>query len=241
MKYSLVLGIALLLAGCAGVPVTPEGFRYKEVATEYLSVAVWERDISAGRPIRFYIEGDGDPAPKNAVALKMAAKDAYQNVVYVSRPCQYVQSAVCKHKNLWREDRFNPDVVAQMEEIIRYIATKYRAPSVELVGYDGGATMALLLADKLPVTKIVTIAGILDTDAYTTFHQLPPIDGINPIEYRTALAKIPQIHYVGENDKQTTSFMAERFVHKLPNPVSAEVKSVAGVGHADWEHVRLDY
>lgn len=241
MKIKIAVGMMLCLAGCSGVPATPDGFRYREVATEYLSVAVWERAIVPEQPIRFYIEGDGNPTPKKAVALEIASRDKYHNVVYVSRPCQYISSAICKNKNLWREDRFNPDIVAQMDEIIRYIAGKYKAPSVELVGYDGGATMALLLANQLPVTRIVTIAGILDTDAYATFHQLPPIDGLNPVENRSALAKIPQIHYVGANDKQTTSHMAERFVHKLPNPVSATVKLVPGVGHADWENVPLDY
>ena len=78
---------------------------------------------------------------------------------------------------------------------------RYRAPSVEFVGYDGGATLALLLATRIPqTTRVITIAGILDTNAYvqnnrgTSFKKsLNPADEKNVQNIRTsALRQIPK-------------------------------------------------
>ena len=242
MKYSFLL--ALLLSGCAWMSPNPSGFTDKQVKTEYLTFAVWEKnDIKAGNPLRIYIEGDGDPNPSNKIALYYAEQDSSPNVIYMGRPCQWTKDKLCKTKpEIYKKHRFHPEIIREIEEVVLYLKNKYKAPSIELVGYDGGATIALDLATQMSVSKVITIAGILDTNAYTRQNDVDEIpEAQNPADKLSILAEVPQVHYVGGRDEITPRYTAERFVSKMKNPKSAVVKSVPGIGHTDWKGVKLDY
>lgn len=229
--------------GCASIPEAPTGFEMKTVETEHFSMLIYEKNIQKEAPLRIYIEGDGTPAPRKNVALTLAEKDPMQNVIYITRPCQYHQNDVCKNPDLWGKDRYHPEIIHEMKDLITYLARKHRATELELVGYGGGAPVALLLANRLPVRRVITVAGILDTDAYCHQNGIPvmPEDSLNPARERKQLSMVPQIHYVGNNDKVTPKRLAERFVARLPDPVSATVKVVPNTGHSDWEEVEFDY
>lgn len=242
MRYLLLL--TLLLSGCAWIRPTPSGFVDKQIETEYLTFSVWEKEgIESGKPLRIYLEGDGNPNPSDRIALYYAEQDQTQNVIYVGRPCQWTQDKLCKTKpEIYKEQRFHPEIIREIEEVILYLSNKYKAPSVELVGYDGGATIALNLASQMNVSKVITIAGILDTDTYTRQNDLTEMpDAQNPADKLIILANIPQIHYVGGQDEITPRRVAERFVAKMKHPKSAIVKSVPGIGHSNWKGVKLDY
>lgn len=244
LKGIFSVAVIFLLAGCASVPETPEGFKMKTVETEHLTFLTWEKDgIRTGEPLRFYIEGDGTPNPKTPVAFKMAQKDTHSNVIYVTRACQYIDSPVCTDKAIYTSARFHREIVNEMEEMMFWYIKKYKAPSVELVGYDGGATMALLLAAKLPhVMRVITIAGILDTTAYAAQRQEKlAADTLNPADQKNIIALIEQVHYVGGKDNLTPRRIAERFVARLQNPRSAVVKVLPSVSHEGWENVQLDF
>lgn len=244
MKYFAIL-TALFLSGCATFfSPNPTGFKKEEIETQYLTFSVWEKQsIQANKPLRIYLEGDGNPNPKHQIALYYAQQDPSDNVVYLARPCQWSEDRVCKDKpEIYKNQRFHPEMMRETLEILLQIINKYQPPVVELVGYDGGATVALNLAPQLPVRRIVTIAGILDTESYTRQNDLPDMpDAENPASNLIALAQIPQVHYVGANDKITPQKMAERFVRQMNNPKSAIVKKVPDVGHNDWKGVLLDY
>ena len=147
MKIKTLICGLLLLTGCAVRP-NPEGWTEKTVETKYLSFQVWEKEITPGEPLRIYIEGDGDPTPRRPIALELAERDPNRNVIYVSRPCQYVWCDECKNAALWREERFHNEILMEMKELILYLGQKYQTPSIDLIGYDGGGTIALLLATK---------------------------------------------------------------------------------------------
>lgn len=243
-KLYFILGLCLCICACSSVPKTPQGFKSSIIETEHFSFQIFEKEnIKRNKPIRFYIEGDGNPHPKSAVALKLAEKDPADNVIYLSRPCQYIDSAACQNSAVYKEARFHEEIFNEMEELTAFLMKKYKTPSIELVGYDGGGTMALLLATKLPrVTRVITVAGILDVDAYTKHNNLPALtESLNPADKRNIIAQIPQIHYVGGQDEITTRRMAERFVARLQNPKSAVVKVVPAMNHSDWEKVTFDY
>lgn len=234
----------LLLAGCSSIPQTPEGFRMKTVETEHFSFLVWEKEnIKSGQPLRFYIEGDGNPDPKTPVAFEMAQKDTHDNIIYLTRPCQYIDSDVCSNKAVYTSARFHREIFKEMEELAVYFIKKYKAPSVEIIGYDGGGTMALLLATKLPrVSKVITVAGILDTHSYAAQNNEKLDDEtLNPAEQKNIITMIPQVHYVGGKDTVTTRRTAERFVARLQNPRSATVKVLPSMNHDGWEKVQLDF
>lgn len=241
-KLHAVLLTALMCAGCAGMPEAPTGFEIKTVETEHFSIPIYEKNVQKDAPLRIYIEGDGTPAPKRAIGLKLAEKDPSQNVVYVTRPCQYAQNDVCANPDLWGKDRYHIEMVNEMKDLVTYLARKHRATQLELVGYGGGAPIALLLANRLPVSRVITVAGILDTDAYCHQNGLPLMtSAVNPARERKQLAQVPQIHYVGTDDTVTTKRLAERFVARLPDPVAATVKVVPNTDHTDWDDVEFDY
>lgn len=244
MRFLLIFSF-LFLSGCAGLfPPNPSGFKKNQIETKYLTFSVWEKQtIQPQKPLRIYIEGDGNPNPSDKIALSYAQMDPSDNIIYLARPCQWSDDRVCQEKpEIYKNQRFHPEMIRETEEIILLLINKYQAPVVELVGYDGGATVALNLAPKLPTKRIITIAGILDTDTYTHQNGLPEMpDAENPADYLIALSQIPQIHYVGENDSLTPPKVAERFVRLMSNPQSAVVKKVSGVGHSNWKGIMLDY
>ncbi len=243
MKYGIVLA-GLLLSSCAWITPHPSGFVDKKIETEYLTFSVWEKEgIEKGKPLRIYIEGDGNPNPSDKIALYYAQQDPTPNVIYMGRPCQWSADKICKSKpEIYKEQRFHPEIIREIEEVVLYLKNKYKAPEIELIGYDGGATIALDLATQMNVKRVITIAGILDTNAYTRQNDVPEMpDAQNPADRLATLADIPQIHYVGGNDEITPRRSAERFVAKMQDPRSAKVRSVKGVGHTDWKGVKLDY
>ncbi|MBO7483675.1 MAG: hypothetical protein J6T55_00945 [Alphaproteobacteria bacterium] len=243
MKYGIVLA-GLLLSGCAWITPHPSGFVDKKIETEYLTFSVWEKEgIEKGKPLRIYIEGDGNPNPSDKIALYYAQQDPTPNVIYMGRPCQWSADKICKSKpEIYKGQRFHPEIIREIEEVVLYLKNKYKAPEIELIGYDGGATIALDLATQMNVKRVITIAGILDTNAYTRQNDVPEMpDAQNPADRLATLADIPQIHYVGGNDEITPRRSAERFVAKMQDPRSAKVRSVKGVGHTDWKGVKLDY
>lgn len=246
MKQIVVLAIGCVLSACALFPPHPAHFEAKQIQTHHFSIAVWEKEgIKKGEPLRIYFEGDGTPNPSHKVALYFAEKDRSSNVIYVARPCQWTNERICREKpEIYGEARFHYEIMAEMQELTAYLMRKYQAPSVELVGYDGGAVIALNMATKVPTKRVITIAGITDVVAYNNYHNLPQLDEedtANPADNLATLAEIPQIHYVGKEDEVTPRRLVERFVARLRNPRSAVVKVVPGTGHTDWEGVKLDY
>lgn len=244
MRCLVVLLSFLFLTGCALFPPNPSGFKKNLIETKYLTFSVWEKEgIQNGKPLRIYLEGDGNPNPFDQIALYYAQQDPSSNIIYVARPCQWSDDKVCKDKpEIYREQRFHPEMIRETQEILLLLINKYQAPYVELVGYDGGATVALNLAHKIPVKRVITIAGILDTESYTYQNNLDEMsDAENPANNLFALSQITQIHYVGSEDNITPLKVAERFVRKMENPKSAIVKKVPGVGHSNWKGIVLDY
>ena len=239
----ILFGFIFFLVSCALKP-SPDGFEERQIQTEHFSLAVWSKNtIQRGQPFRLYIEGDGNPNPRYQVAKYFASIDETPNVIYTARPCQWSEDKICTVKpNIYKEDKFNPDVIQEMQELTEYLIRKYDAPSIELIGYDGGAVIALDLATKLPVSRVITIAGITDTSAYASYHGISiPADTTNPLDNLPALSMVPQIHYVGSDDDITPRRLVERFVSKMYNPKSAVVKVVPDTGHTNWEGIRLDY
>ncbi len=244
MKLFLQIMGLLFLTACIIIPPKPEGFIEKEIQTSNFSIAVWEKEnIQPEQTLRIYIEGDGDPIPSHLIALDFAKRDTNPNVIYIARPCQWTKDAVCKQKpNIYGQDRFHEEIMREMQELIYYLIKKYHAPDIELIGYDGGAVVALNMAAKSPTKRVITIAGITSLSAYNFYHNLPNVENAeDPEDNSFVLAQIPQIHYVGAQDEVTPRKLAEHFVAHLKRPKSAVVKVVPDVNHVNWQGVRLDY
>ncbi|MBR1778329.1 MAG: alpha/beta hydrolase [Alphaproteobacteria bacterium] len=233
--------LTVILTACASLP-EPEGFLYQELQTKPFALASWARIGQEGLPLRIYIEGDGfawvnaytpstDPTPSELMVLDMAQRDPSANVVYLARPCQFIMPRSCR-VYYWTNGRFDSNVIGAEAEAVRRLAAQYKAPKVELIGYSGGATVALLAALRLPeVSKVYTVAGVLDHKEWTAYHEDSSLNGsLNPADYKDRLAKIPQTHFVGGADKNVPVSLTESFVYSLNND-QAELIIVPNASH----------
>lgn len=217
-----VLITLLFLTGCSTITV-PADFVYKKVETRNFTIATWQKVTNPAAPYKIYIEGDGyafnahgrathDPTPHGTLVRELAFGDNSPNVIYLARPCQYVKSPICSKRH-WTTARFAPEIINAEYEAIKQIAGD---EPIILVGFSGGAQVAGLIATAKPglnVKKIITIAGNLDHLAWTQYHNLPPLsESMNLESYHKQFAQIPQIYYVGSDDKVMPPVLVREFV-----------------------------
>lgn len=224
MKKRYLLLLLLLLCACV-FTTKPADFVSKEIITDTFTLFSYQKISDTSKPIKFYIEGDGhafnfhgqpsdDPTPKSDFFKKIAFMDKNSNVVYLARPCQYVlnKNSLCSKRH-WTTARFAPEIIHSVANAIKQIA---KDNEVILVGYSGGAQVAGLIAVLNPdikVKKIITIAGNLDHLAWTQHHKIIPLsESLNLENYREIFLQIPQIHYVGNMDKNITYNLVANFV-----------------------------
>ena len=241
-----IFAVLLLLTNCSSITV-PSDYVYQEVETRDFTIATWQKITNPQGVYKIYIEGDGyafnvhgkptqDPTPHGVLVRELTFGDNSPNVIYLSRPCQYVKSQICSKRH-WTTARFAPEIINAEYETIRQIAGNN---PVVLVGFSGGAQVAGLVATAkrgLNVKKIITIAGNLDHLAWTQYHNLPPLnESMNLESYRKQFAKIPQIHYVGTDDKVMPPILAHEFVSN--NDLIIEIN---GATHNEgWESIYHD-
>lgn len=238
-----LFAILFLLSGCSNI-VVPPAYVYKEIPARDFTLASWQKITNPSGVYKIYIEGDGyafnahgratqDPTPKGILVRELAFGDNSPNVVYLARPCQYVKSPICSKRH-WTTARFAPEVINAEYAAVKQIAGDN---PVILIGFSGGAQVAGLTASAkqgLNVKKIITIAGNLDHLAWTQYHNLPPLnESMNLESYRKQFAQIPQIHYVGSDDKVMPSVLVREFVGK-----DTRVFEVRGATHnSGWEEI----
>lgn len=212
----------LIISACTSLRV-PNDFKYQEVQTRTFKIATWQKIKNPQQPYRIYIEGDGyafnaagrpssNPTPRSDLVREMAFGDYHDNVIYIARPCQFVQNEICSKRH-WTTARFAPEVINATAEVIENIAGDNE---VTIIGYSGGAQVAGLVAankPKIKTKKLITIAGNLDHLAWTQYHKLPPLnESMNLEAYRDEYLKIPQVHFVGEKDDVIPVFLTHDFV-----------------------------
>lgn len=242
---SCLTGIsACFLTACAGVPTAPENFEKIIVETDNLNFVTYAKNtIKPKKTLRFYLEGNGHPNPKKPMALLLAQEDAYSNIVVLTRPCQYIDAEVCSKKSIWGTNRYHPEILKAMKDLVVFYAKKHNSQQIEFVAYSDSAPIAFYLAQNLGATKkIITVAGVLDIDSYAKQNKLPVFKNAYEVALnKSFVARIPQVHYVGSEDEIVTKSMTERFVSNLYQPKDIQVKVVHGIGHDDWDKVKLDY
>ncbi|CDA18669.1 putative uncharacterized protein [Acetobacter sp. CAG:267] len=235
--------ILFFVAGCTAIKA-PTDFVYKEIPTRDFTLASWQKITDPFGTYKIYIEGDGyafnahgratqDPTPKGTLVRELAFGDNNPNVVYLARPCQYIKSPICSKRH-WTTARFAPEVINAEYAAVKQIAGDN---PVILIGFSGGAQVAGLIASAkqgLNVKKIITIAGNLDHLAWTQYHNLPPLnESMNLESYRKQFAQIPQIHYVGSDDKVMPPVLVRDFVGESCNLIE-----VRGATHnSGWEKI----
>jgi len=257
VRSALIVGLSsALLAGCSAYPVMKED----TVRRTAMPVFMLERDIPGQifmfesrervykkyAPATLYIEGDGmpylsadavnsDPTPEDPVALRLAAQDSSPNVIWMARPCQYNKSwskgGACPSE-YWTSKRFAPEVIDDYETALDNIKSRYGITSFNLVGYDGGAAIASILAAKRSdVLSLRTVAGNLDPKTTAVLHKVGySEDSLSPVDFAPGLANIPQRHFLGKMDRFTPPAVYNSYAQ---NVVDGHCMNATMVDNAD--------
>lgn len=166
------------------------------------------------RILKVYLEGDGspwkhrtiimpDPTPRSPLMLQLMAQDTQQIAVYLGRPCYNGTSREPEcNESLWTSARYSEAVVQSMASGVRALRKRYKADEIWLFGHSGGGAIAMLLAHRLPgVSRVVTLAGNLDINAWTAHHRYTPLySSLNPAELGPLRPEIMQWHFIGGID-----------------------------------------
>ncbi|MBN9409710.1 MAG: alpha/beta fold hydrolase [Burkholderiales bacterium] len=263
----------LLLAGCGALPTPGErgdearalmaaaGWQPLRIGAGrfVLQAARSPQTASTSAPVpelAVFIEGDGlawrdartpsdDPTPLDPVALRLALAGPHRPAAWLARPCQYddAASSRCTPRD-WTDARWSPEVVDALDAALDRLRAEAGARRLVLVGYSGGGALAALLAARRDdVARLVTVAAVLDAQAWTRVHGLTPLTGsLDPASAAPALATVPQWHFVGADDMVTGLAAVQPFIARLPAGAPAAVQLQAGFDHAccwarDWHRL----
>ena len=216
------------------------------IPTQSFLITVYERLKTPGRPLYVYLEGDGyawvslrrpsgNPTPRNPIALRLAALDPAENVVYVARPCQYTpraEDSACEVA-YWTERRFSEEVIASLNEALERLVQQGRPSETHLVGFSGGGTIALLIAARrTDITDVRTVAGNLNPEAVNRSHGVGMSQtDMNPMDVAAALAALPQQHFIGTRDAVVPAAIARSYFDASGKSRCVQVISVEGATH----------
>ncbi|RQO35901.1 alpha/beta hydrolase [Herminiimonas sp. KBW02] len=192
------------------------------------------------------IEGDGrawlnmrepsmDPTPVDPVGWRLAKDISQTTVLYLARPCQY-QSAdeldACSVAD-WTDGRFAGKWVQRLNAAVDQAKRMTKARKIVLAGYSGGGVMAALVAaQRDDVALLMTVASPLDHAAWTMHHKVTPLStSLSVVAVQQKLARLPQLHVVGADDKVVPPFLLQDFLRRYPSTTPAELVTLPGVDH----------
>jgi len=259
LKLTTVVLAVFVLSACSGVGARQQVDQARSLANAAgllsmpvetpLPIQAYGRIRNPEAPVRVYIEGDGrawrnarqpslDPTPHDPVALKLAAEDPAPNVLYIARPCQYLNDPArgC-HFKVWTEQRFAHS--DQLQQALEQLIGSDR--EIVLIGFSGGANLAVQLSARIPSTiGLITVAGNLDSVDFARFHQLPgEAHGQNASLLRK-MRNVPQLHYSGSEDNVIPLQLTRRMLGAVINSPCVGTQLVGGASHSgpwriNWE------
>ena len=252
------IALSLLLSSCVSIPTPQERSQLADqlakektwiaqnvVAAPFVLRTYVPSHIDPADHLTIYIEGDGlawissdqassDPTPRRPLALQLALAQPQGNAAYLGRPCQYIdaQASACA-KQYWTQARFAPEVIQPSHLAIDQLKQRFGARHISLVGYSGGASVALLVAaGRQDISDVITVAGNLDHQAWTSYHHITPLSAsLNPAHQIAALAKIRQVHFSGEKDRVIPPVLTNNFAHLFPQNSHVRVITVPDFDH----------
>jgi len=260
----LLIGLCLLAQSCATPTgdlrefATEQGLERSQVRAGGFNLLVFDNNAKRASQsgnrfgssdiLRVYLEGDGspwryntvimpDPTPRNPLMLRLMSMEL-RPAVYLGRPCYNgAASEPGCDSSLWTSGRYSATIVDSMASAIRALVKRYDVDQLWLIGHSGGGALAMLLAEKLPqVTRIVTLAGNLDTDAWTSHHSYTPLySSMNPATSPELRPEVWQWHLVGGRDSVIPPPLVKPVIMRQ---VSASGIEVPGFNHGCcWERI----
>jgi len=249
LRYGAQVFLLLLLGACAGLPTknlqsvaAKDGHKESVVESTRFKHRIFSNQKNAlNGVLNVYLEGDGlpwvlryfvvsDPTPRSPMMLHLMERDE-NAAVYIGRPCYngFARSEGCTSV-LWTAGRYSTAVVNSMVEVLRGEMSKQGATRVNLFGHSGGGALAMLMAEQLSETRsVVTLAGNLDTDAWTSLHGYSPLfTSLNPSKRAPLDRRVTQVHLMGGRDRNIPPTLARQWITSQPNSY--------GVIFEDFDH-----
>ena len=251
--------ILLFISGCATLDAGYRAaddialrnrFQKEYVKTDLCNLTTFGRFDNLGAPLTLYIEGDGfawrtrhelsyDPTPRHPLVLSLAAMDPSKNVAYIARPGQLNASGNPDCDPVyWSEKRFSQEVINAIDPVVDHLKEESGAREINLVGYSGGAAIAVLIASRRSdIVSLRTVAGNLAHLALTRYQGVDPLTGsLNPIDVAEKIKDLPQRHFVGSDDKVVPLFIAQSFVKREGDKGYERITIVDGATHTKgWQ------
>ncbi len=203
----------------------------------------------SGQTLHVYLEGDGqpwergnwpatDPTTRSSVMLPLLDMDTSPSL-YLGRPCYNGHAAdVDCDPQLWTQARYSDQVVGSMQAALYDFCSRFDFRQIVLIGHSGGGALALLLAERMPQTRLViTLAGNYDIDAWTNYHHYLPLNGsLNPA--KRSPSGVPEWHFLAAEDSVVPP---DLFLTSLKQRAHSLVEVLPGVGHAKgWQQIWPD-
>ena len=219
MRLLLLLLVVAQISGCASPSQRIDdraadlGYRRVVVRGEGFSHVAYIKNGRAtpNSALHVYLEGDGtpwvskrvaaaDPTPRTPLMLELMFLDPAPSL-YLGRPCYHgLNKAKACTPDMWTDKRYSEAVVASMSAALDRLSVDCQA--LVLLGYSGGGTLAMLLAERQPKTEtVITVAANLDTERWAALHMQQPLTGsLNPATRPPLPSHIRQMHFAGGRD-----------------------------------------
>ncbi len=264
MTKSFCLVLILFVTGCNGLQsiqkrhmhaediASKAGLQLDKIEAGNFLLTTYHKGLKIpDKELVVYLEGDGNawnskyrlsenPTPKNPLALKLAAKDTAGSILYIARPCMYLEQELMQDcsARFWSSHRYSEEVISSLNQVIDWATGISTTNNLTLIGYSGGgAVAALIAARREDVSLLVTIAGNLDHKFWTDLHDMSPLVGsLNPVEYVKNLSMIEQTHFVGVKDKIVPEIVIESYLSKMPLKNKINIRVIKDFNHSCcWE------
>ena len=198
-------------------------------------------------PLIVVIEGDGaawqpsghpppDPTPRRAVGLAIAQElSGIAPVLYLARPCQFLERVQSCSPLYWTRKRFAPEVLRAYKT---QIEANSRGRRVVFVGYSGGGVIAAELALSHPSTSgLLTLAAPLDLERWTGHFDVSPLESPSgaALLQRLVAAPWPQQHFFGGRDRIVPRQVSADIIARLGRDQAALIEGATHSG--PWDTV----
>jgi len=236
-KLLSALLLASALTGCTLNPTRNStaiarraGFESLALTGSGFAHAAYARLLPGEDELIVVIEGDGlpwiqggrvisaDPTPHRPIALQLALRTP-GSVLYLGRPCYFAaHSDPSCESRWWTSQRYAEAIVSSMCAAAQRFADAHQVKRMLLIGYSGGAVIAVLMAARMSrVSGVISIAGNLDVDAWTQHHGYLALAGsLNPAREPQLPPTLPQRYLVGDHDTNVPYETVSTYLRHVP-------------------------
>ena len=222
-------------------------FTEKIYTTPYFEIYSLNKIKSLSGKVIVYIEGDGaswidrftissDPTPVNPLAFQLSQIDTNENIIYLSRPCQYISTINCDNDEIWTFSQYSEPVLSSYKFIIDNLI---EFNEIHIVGYSGGAGIAMYLAsiNHPKIKSIKTVAGNINHNRLTQLTNISSLDkSVNFFEIENRAKNVPQVHYFGSEDVTVPKalFLNYKNNNKNINNKCIKIQEVSATHSIGW-------